>query len=110
MQIRSVGAELFHDERRTDRQTDMMKLIVAFRNFANAPKNGYQHNLYCYYYITCRLIRRQCASCAKNLTQKRIKTAFQIAQFEILEILYQLWDYTGMLEGECNSSKCLSTK
>jgi hypothetical protein len=24
---------------RTDGQTDMMKLIVAFRNFANAPKN-----------------------------------------------------------------------
>jgi hypothetical protein len=26
---------------RTDGQTDMTKLIVAFRNFANAPKNGY---------------------------------------------------------------------
>ena len=25
---------------RTDRQTDMTKLIVTFRNFANAPKNG----------------------------------------------------------------------
>jgi hypothetical protein len=25
--------------RRMDRQTDMMKLIVAFRNFVNAPKN-----------------------------------------------------------------------
>jgi len=25
-------------DRRTDRQTDMAKLIVAFRNFANAPK------------------------------------------------------------------------
>jgi len=24
---------------RTDGQTDMMKLIVAFRNFTNAPKN-----------------------------------------------------------------------
>ena len=24
---------------RTDRQTDMTKQIVAFRNFANAPKN-----------------------------------------------------------------------
>jgi len=24
--------------RQTDRQTDMMKLIVAFRNFAKAPK------------------------------------------------------------------------
>jgi len=29
---------LFHADRRTDRQTDMTKLIAAFRNFANAPK------------------------------------------------------------------------
>jgi hypothetical protein len=31
-----VGAELLH----ADRQTDMTKLIVTFRTFANAPKNG----------------------------------------------------------------------
>jgi hypothetical protein len=30
-----MGAELFH----ADRRTDMTKLVVAFRNFANAPKN-----------------------------------------------------------------------
>jgi hypothetical protein len=30
---------LFHAGGRTDEQTDMTKLIVAFRNFANAPKN-----------------------------------------------------------------------
>jgi hypothetical protein len=36
MKIRPVGAELFH----TDRQTDMTKLIVAFRNFANARINA----------------------------------------------------------------------
>jgi hypothetical protein len=35
IKIRSVGVELFHAER----QTYMMKLIVSFRNFANAPKN-----------------------------------------------------------------------
>ena len=35
MKIRSVGAELFHE----DGRTDMTKLIVAFRNFANTPKN-----------------------------------------------------------------------
>ena len=34
MKIRLVGAELFHADGRTD-----MKLIVAYRNFANAPKN-----------------------------------------------------------------------
>ena len=30
-----VGAELFHAEGQTDRQTDTTKIIVAFRNFAN---------------------------------------------------------------------------
>jgi len=35
MRSRPVGAEMFH----ADRQTDMTKLTVAFRNFANAPKN-----------------------------------------------------------------------
>jgi len=34
MKIRPVGAELFH----SDSGTDMTKLIVAFRTFANAPK------------------------------------------------------------------------
>ena len=38
MKIHTVGTELFHAEGRTDGQTDMTKLIVAFRNFANAPK------------------------------------------------------------------------
>jgi hypothetical protein len=37
MTIHPVGAELFH----ADGQTDMTKLIAAFRNFANAPKNPY---------------------------------------------------------------------
>ena len=39
MNFRPVGAELFHAGGRTDRQTDMAKVIVSFRNFANAPKN-----------------------------------------------------------------------
>ena len=34
VKTRPVGAELFH----ADGRTDMTKLIVAFRNFANAPK------------------------------------------------------------------------
>ena len=35
MKIRSVGAEFYH----ADRQTDMTKIIVLFRNFAKAHKN-----------------------------------------------------------------------
>ena len=42
MKIRSVGAELLHVDRRkdgrTDRRRDNMKLIVAVRNFVDAPK------------------------------------------------------------------------
>ena len=42
MKILPVEAELFHADRQTDRQTDrrtnMTKLTVAFRNFANEPK------------------------------------------------------------------------
>jgi len=37
MKIRPVGAELF----RADGRTDMMKITVAFRNFADEPKNFY---------------------------------------------------------------------
>jgi hypothetical protein len=38
MKISPVGAE-FHSAGRTDRQTDMTKLICAFRSFAKAPEN-----------------------------------------------------------------------
>jgi hypothetical protein len=34
IEIRPVGADLFY----VDRRTDMTKLMVAFRDFANAPK------------------------------------------------------------------------
>ena len=46
MKIHSVGAGLSHVDRwtgeHTDRQIDMTKLIVAFRDFANAHKNSKQ--------------------------------------------------------------------
>jgi len=35
MKIRPVGAEVFH----ADGQTDVTKLLIAFSNFANAPKH-----------------------------------------------------------------------
>jgi hypothetical protein len=38
MKIRPVRAELFRADGQTERQTNVSKLVVAFRNFANAPK------------------------------------------------------------------------
>ena len=35
MKILQVGAHLFH----VDGRTDMTKVTVAFRNYANSPKN-----------------------------------------------------------------------
>jgi len=40
MKIRSVGADLIHTDEQANRQTDMMKLMVAFRNYAKAHKNS----------------------------------------------------------------------
>jgi threonine dehydratase len=44
-EIRTVGAEVFHADRRTDGrvdgQTDMTKLIGAFHKFASAPNKAY---------------------------------------------------------------------
>ena len=39
IKIRPLGAELFHEDGRTDGQTDMTKQIVAFGSFAKAPQN-----------------------------------------------------------------------
>jgi hypothetical protein len=42
MKILPMGAELFH----ADGRTDMMKLVVAFDNFSNVPKNAPVIQLY----------------------------------------------------------------
>jgi hypothetical protein len=53
MKIRSVGAELFHADRRTEGRMDprtggQTKLIVAFRICAKAPKTaGSERNVLC---------------------------------------------------------------
>jgi len=44
MKIRPVGAELFRVETQMGRQTDMMSLIVTFRDFANTPKSNALRN------------------------------------------------------------------
>ena len=42
MKIRLVRAELLHADKKTDGQAEMTKQIVAFRNYANAPKTSYE--------------------------------------------------------------------
>jgi hypothetical protein len=40
MKIRPLGAELFHKDAKAEKEIYIMKVIVAFRNFAKAPKNA----------------------------------------------------------------------
>ena len=37
--MRPVGADLFHANCQTDKQADMRKVIVAFRNFLDVTKS-----------------------------------------------------------------------
>ena len=52
MTIRLVGADLFHVERRTD----MTKLIVAFRSFANLLTKSLEMNKFSVPYNSFRLL------------------------------------------------------
>ena len=49
MKILLVEAELFH----ADGRTDMTKLIIAFRSFANAPKNAWKKTIQLYQVSSC---------------------------------------------------------
>jgi hypothetical protein len=73
MKICSLGPELFH----ANRQTDMTKLIVAFRSFANATKKPEPTFLFLLF-VVCLLLfldsKRNLSSCCASLTT-----------------LYQLW-------------------
>jgi hypothetical protein len=44
--VRLEGAELLHADGRTDGQTDMTKLIVAFRNFVNESKKEQKSSIF----------------------------------------------------------------
>jgi len=62
--IRPVGAELFH----ADRRTDMTKLIVAFRNYANAPKNRRRSIKLCVKQKGWHVIWQRCGSQTRSKT------------------------------------------
>jgi hypothetical protein len=60
MQIRPMGAELFY----ADGQTDMTKLIVAFRNFVKAPKSD---EIFCSFMFYMRKLLLKCARHFPNI-------------------------------------------
>ena len=45
MKISQVGAEMFYADGRKVAQTDIARLLVAFRNFANATKNAHSNKV-----------------------------------------------------------------
>ena len=49
MKLRLAGSELSH----ADGQTDMTILVVAFRNFANAPKKLQKWSWVCFCALIC---------------------------------------------------------
>ena len=50
MKIRPLGVQLFYADGRTDGQTDVMKIIIAFCNSANAPKKHTHTSVLIYVY------------------------------------------------------------
>ena len=72
MKIRPVGAELSHAD---GRKNDTTKLIVAFRNFAKAPKNETSVLVStCFENFTFSVVTRHinCAQRKRRITQKGI--------------------------------------
>jgi len=64
MKIRPLRTELFRADGRTDGETELTKLIVAFRNFAKAPKK---------YYSTLPISRSPCTvSLSSRLSSRQL--------------------------------------
>jgi len=78
MKIRPVRAELFH----ADGQIDMTKLIVAFRNFVNAPKNRWQFSIMAHVWLMWQLVPLTAlqSSILWRFYGKVTKTAFVLQQ------------------------------
>jgi len=67
MKIRPLGAELFHADGQTDGRTDG-QIIVAFRNFANAPKNS--HIFQCLLTISFHIKLHRNCSCDQEVEKE----------------------------------------
>jgi hypothetical protein len=69
IKIRRLGAELY----RADGQTDMTKLIVAFRSFANAPKSHF--SLLCLYFCVLIILALPFVRTIQHTTQSSMLQA-----------------------------------
>jgi hypothetical protein len=69
MKIHPEWAELLHADGHTDGRKNMTKLRVVFRNFSNAPNNGFIH-IYIYTYVrsVAYLIALSVVTWLKHLT------------------------------------------
>jgi hypothetical protein len=91
MKIHPVGAELFH----ADGKTDKTKLTVAFRNFANVPKNRKKDKQQC---------GGECASLKSIENCKQLNTNTYISkkqkQEEYSKIIHHLFKTQILPSGE----------
>ena len=65
MKSHPVGAEVFHE----DGQTDMIQLMVAFRNSANAPKKK-KSGLACDVVAACHVMRTWLVKLISTLAER----------------------------------------
>jgi len=70
MTIQTVGAELLYTDRRTYGGTDMKKLLVTFRKFANAPKKDGFVYVFTNFYLNMDLLPFDADF--KHFSQKRV--------------------------------------
>ena len=95
-----VGAELFHVDGQTDGETDMRKLIVAFRKFSKDPKKRNSNMLivllFCFLHQTRKiaLTRSPCLPCLCLAACLSVPVKTGISDFETVErfswYLYEL--------------------
>ena len=81
MKIRPAEGEMLH----ADRRTDMTKLIVAFRNFTNAPKRNILNRNINFYVVK----QRGCATINDSV-------AFEVFSFELLCLVGYPWCWGGI--------------
>ena len=84
----SSKVELYRADGRTDRQTNVTRLLVAFRNFASAPKNyklkcGFQNPSVCNIKIW-----------VFTFTYTHLQMYDQDENLDLLKIHMHIWDFT----------------